>query len=155
MKIEKGKRVSIRVMLKVKDGDVIEKNVVQYFQGAGTMLPGLEAAVEGLEKGAVKKGTLPASKAFGDPSKQIAKTLSKKEFPADAELEAGSQFMAKGADGKTDVVLLIKKVDGDTVECELRHPLADKDIDFEVEVMSVTDPTPPPLPASAVASDDD
>ena len=155
MKIEKGKRVRIRVMLKVKGGDVLEKNVVEYFQGAGTMLRGLESAIDGLEKGAVKKGTLPAGDAFGDPSKQIAKTLSKQEFPADAELEEGSQFMAKGADDKTDVVLLIKKVDGDTVECELRHPLADKDIDFEVEVLAVTDPTPPPLPAGAVASDDD
>jgi len=142
-------------MLQVKDGDVLEKNVVEYFQGSGTMLPGLEAVLEGLEKGAVRKGTLPADKAFGDPSKAVEKTISRKEFPKDAEFEVGAKFMAKGADGKTDIVLRVDKVTDDDIVCSMLHPLADKDIDYELEVLAVTDPTPPPLPAQAVAAEDD
>jgi FKBP-type peptidyl-prolyl cis-trans isomerase 2 len=155
VKIEKGRRVRIKVMLKVKDGDVLEKNVVEYFQGGGVMLPGLEAVLEGLEKGAKKSGTLPAEKAFGDPSKHVEKVISRKEFPEDAEFEVGARFMAKGADGTTDVVLQVEKVTDDEIVCAMLHPLADKDIEYDVEVLQVTDPTPPPLPAQAVAADSD
>ena len=40
MKIEDGKRVRIKVKLKVVDGDVIEESAAEYFQGAGTIIPG-------------------------------------------------------------------------------------------------------------------
>lgn len=141
-------------MLKVKDGDVLEKNVVEYFHGGGTMLPALEKMLEGQEKGARKSGVLPAAKAFGDPAQQGVKKIPRKEFPKDANLEKGAQFMAKGADGKTDVVLRIDKVTDEVVDCAMLHPLADKDIEYDLEVLAVTDPTPPPLPANAIAEDD-
>lgn len=141
-------------MLKVKDGDVLEKNVVEYFHGAGTMLPALEKMLEGQEKGAKKSGVLPAANAFGDPARQAVKKIPRKEFPKDANLEKGAQFMAKGADGKTDVVLRIDKVTTESVDCAMLHPLADKDIEYDLEVLAVTDPTPPPLPANAIADDD-
>lgn len=141
-------------MLKVKDGDVLEKNVVEYFHGAGTMLPALEKLLDGEVKGAVKSGVLPAAKAFGDPARQAVKKIARAEFPKDADLKKGAQFMAKGADGKTDVVLRIDVVTDDLVECKMLHPLADKDIEYDLEVLAVTDPTPPPLPAQAIAEDD-
>lgn len=154
VKIEKGRRIRLRVLLKVKDGDVLEKKVVEYFHGAGTMLPALEKLLDGQEKGAKEKGVLAAAKAFGDPALQVVKKIPRKEFPKDAELEKGAQFMAKGADGKTDVVLRIDNVTDEVVECKMLHPLADKDIEYDLEVLAVTDPTPPPLPANAIADDE-
>lgn len=155
MEIEKGRRVRIKIRLAVVDGDELEKSVIEYFQGGGKMLPGLEAELEGLSKGAVKKGVLPADKAFGDKSTHPKKTMSKKEFPEDLDLKAGSQFTAKGANDGQDVVLEIIKVDGDDVHVRLVPPLADKDIEYEVEVLSVTDPTPPPLPPGALPLEED
>jgi len=154
LKIEKGRRVRLRVELAVKGGDVIEKNVVEYFHGGGTMLAGLEKAVEGLEKGAKKEGDLAAKTAFGDPKFHVKKSIPRGEFPKDAKIDAGMQFMAKGADGKTDVVLRVEKVSDESVDCVMLHPLADKDLTFKVEVLAVTDPTPPPLPAHLVAKED-
>ena len=58
--------------------------------------------------------------------------------------------MAKGADVKTDVVLAIEKLAGEDVEVRLVHPLADKDLRYDIEVLAVTDPKPPPLPAKAL-----
>ncbi len=154
MNIDKGKRVRLRVELKVKGGDVLEKSVVEYIQGGGTMLPGLEAELMGLSKGAKKKGTIAAAKAFGSPSSQPSKTIARAEFPADASFEVGQKFVAKGADGQ-DVILQVLKHDKDSIEVRFVHPLADKDIEYDVEILAVTDPLPPPLPAQAVATDDD
>lgn len=153
VKIEKGCRVRIKVRLKVADGDEIEKRVLEYFQGAGTMLPGLEKVLAGLEQGARKSGVLEADKAFGDPALQIAKTMSRAEFPKDAKLAVGAQFVAKGADNQQDVILRIHKLTDAEVTVHLLHPLAEKDIEYDVEVLSVTTPArPPPLPVDAIGA---
>jgi FKBP-type peptidyl-prolyl cis-trans isomerase 2 len=154
VKIEKDKRVKLKVRLQVKDGPVIEESQVAYFHGSGTMLPGLEDELDGLEAGAKKSGVIPAAKAFGSPEQRVEKTIPRSEFPADAKLESGTQFAAKGQNGQ-DVVLHVLESGKDEVKVQLLHPLADKDIAYEVEVLGVTDPTPPPLPVDAVAGEDD
>lgn len=153
VKIEKGKRVRLKVKLQRKDGQVIEQSVVEYFQGAGTMLAGVEKAIEGLEKGATKEGVLSAVEAFGNPTNQPSKTIARSEFPKDAKLEKGAEFAAKGEQGQ-DVVLVVNEADDDKVVVKLCHPLHKEDINYQVEVMAVTDPTPPPLPGAALKEDD-
>jgi FKBP-type peptidyl-prolyl cis-trans isomerase SlyD len=149
VQIEAGKRVRIQVNLTVVDGDPLEESVVEYIQGSGKMLPGLEAVLEGLESGAKKDGVLRADKAFGDPSHSPHKTMNRSEFPAEVQLKAGERFAAKGLNG-ADVVLFIRGINGDDVDAQLLHPLADKDIRYSVEVLNVTDPAPPPMPAEAL-----
>ena len=53
MKIEKGRRVTLKVDLSVAGGQQLEKSTVEFIQGSGKLLPALEAVIEGLEKGAV------------------------------------------------------------------------------------------------------
>lgn len=156
VKIEKGKRVRIRVRLAIVDGDELEKDsVVEYFHGQGTMLAGLEKALEGLKAGDKKSGVIKAEQAFGDPSKQVKKQLTRKDFPEDAKLEKGMQFMAKGADNQQDVVLRVVAVKKDQVDIVLLHPYADKDIEFDAEVLTVSDPKPPPLPGELLTEADE
>jgi FKBP-type peptidyl-prolyl cis-trans isomerase 2 len=149
VQIDTGKRVLIRVHLAVAGGETIEKSVVEYIHGYGKMLPGLEAALKGLEKGTKKEGVLKAKEAFGNPALSPNKTMKRGEFPKEAQLEAGERFAAKGVNG-VDVILAIDKIHGDEVDVRLLHPLADKDVKYDVEILSVTDPAPPPVPAEAL-----
>src|SRR5690242_16670280 len=103
------------------------------------MLPGREKALLGLEKGAKKEGVLKAAEAFGDLTHSPHKQMKRSDFPEGAKLKAGERFTAKGARGG-DVVLLINKVDGTTIDVQFLHPLGDKDLKYSVEVLSVTDP---------------
>ena len=150
MKIEKGRRVTIKTELAVAGGDVLEKSTVEYIQGAGTMLPGLEAVLSGLEKGAKRDGTIKAKDAFGNSSMHPLKKMKRSEFPKGVELKIGEKLVARGEDDKMNVILKIEKIDGDTVDVRLVHPLAEKDITYKVEVINVTDPRPPPMPAAAM-----
>jgi FKBP-type peptidyl-prolyl cis-trans isomerase SlyD len=143
----------MRVTLATAEGAPIEESVVEYIQGAGKMLPGLERALAGLTSGECKEGVLPAKDAFGDPLHSPHKTMKRTEFPQDAALVAGERFAAKGVNG-VDVVLFISGINGDDVDVQLLHPLADQDIKYAVEVLSVTDPAPPPMPAEALQLDD-
>lgn len=150
VKISAGVRVRLKIHLAVVGGETLEKSVVEFIHGGGTMLPGVERLLDGLEKGATKKGVLKAKDAFGDPKLAPIKKMKRTDFPADAKLKAGDRFTAKGAAGGTDVVLAIEKIAGDDLEVRLVHPLADKDLSYELEVVGVSDPKPPPLPVKAL-----
>ena len=149
MKIEKGRRVVLKVDLSVVGGKQLEKSTVEFVHGAGTMLPGIERLLEGLEKGAKRDGVLKPSEAFG--ANQPTKKMKRTEFPKDAKLAVGEKLVAASDDkAKMNVILEVMKVTPDEVEIRLVHPLADKEIKYSVEVVQVTDPRPPPVPAKAM-----
>jgi len=154
VKIEDGKRVRIKVKLKVVDGDVIEQSADEYFQGAGTIIPGLEKALAGLEPGDEKKGVIKHTEAFDAVENLPTKRIPRAEFPKGTDLEVGSTFGAKGPDGGS-ITFRVEKVTDEIVDVRFVHPLAGKDIEYEVTVLAVTDPSPPPLPADLVATEDD
>ena len=154
MKIENGRRVTLKVELSVVGGATLEKSTVEYIHGAGTMLPGLESALLGLEKGAKRDGVIKAKDAFGNPAMHPLKKMKRAEFPKDVKLEVGEKLVAKGVNDM-NVVLRIEKVSGDDVEVRLVHPLAEKDIRYAAEVIQVSDPRPPPMPAQALDLDEE
>ena len=148
MKIGKDKRVRITIKLQVEKGDVLEESTAEYIHGAGNMLEGLELELEGLEVGAKKKGVIPAAKAFGGAKHKHEKTIPRSEFPKEAKLEEGTSFMA--GSGNSEVLIEIVSVKKDSVEALLCHPLAKKNIAFEVEILAISDPAPPPLPSDVL-----
>jgi len=151
VKIEKGRRVKLKVDLSVAGGQQLEKSTVEYIQGAGTMLTGIEALLEGLEKGASREGVLKAKDAFGNPSMHPLKKMKRTDFPKDAALKEGEKMVAASADkAHMNVILQIVKIAGDDIDVRLVHPLAEKDIKYAVEVVQVSDPRPPPMPAKAL-----
>jgi len=141
--------VTVKVDLAVVGGATLEKSTVEYIHGGGAMLPGLENVLAGLEKGAKREGVIKAKDAFGNPSMHPLKKMKRGEFPKDVKLVAGEQFVAQGANSM-NVVLRIEKVSGDDVDVRLVHPLAEKDIQYSAEVVQVSDPRPPPVPAQAL-----
>jgi FKBP-type peptidyl-prolyl cis-trans isomerase SlyD len=154
VKIEKGRRVTVKVDLAVVGGASLEKSTVEYIHGAGTMLAGLESVLAGLEKSAKREGVIKAKEAFGNPAMHPLKKMKRAEFPKDAKLAVGDQLVAKGAHDM-NVILRLEKIDGDDIDVRLVHPLAEKDIRYSVEVIQVSDPRPPPVPAQALELEED
>jgi len=154
VKIEKGRRVTLKVDLSVAGGQQLEKSQVEFIQGSGAMLSGLEKVLEGLEKGAKREGVIKAKDAFGNPAMHPLKKMKRNEFPKELELKPGEQLVAHGIND-LNVILKIEKVTGDDVDVRLVHPLADKDIKYAVEVVQVTDPRPPPMPVAALELEED
>ena len=166
MKIEKGNIVRISFELKVKGGEVIESSEkngsLEYTHGGGKMLPALEKRLEGMAVGDEKKGIIAANEAFPEDSLPT-KDMPKKEFPAGLELKPGSQFEAKGPDGKP-LAFKIVKAKGDVVTVRFLHPLQGKDLEFRVQVLGIDDPKakrrasmappPPPVEALELSADD-
>src|SRR5262249_29171742 len=149
--IAKGRRVKLKVDLAVANGQQLEKSTVEYIQGGGTMLPGLESLLEGLERGAKREGVLKAKDAFGNSALHPLKKMKRSEFPKNVKLVESERLVAASDDkAHMNVILDIVKVSGDEVDVRLVHPLHERDIKYAVEVIEVSDPVPPPLPAKAL-----
>src|SRR5688572_1526581 len=127
MDVTKGNFVRVDCELKVSGGDVIESSKktgpVEYKHGGGQMLAALESLLEGMKVGDEKSGVIPAKEAFGTEESQPTITILKKEFPADAKLEKGARFEAKGPTG-TPLTLDVIKIDDETEKITARvvHP---------------------------------
>jgi FKBP-type peptidyl-prolyl cis-trans isomerase 2 len=151
VKIAKGMKVTLKVDLSVAGGQQLEKNQVEFVYGSGAMLTGLETVLLGLEKGAKREGTLKAKDAFGNSAMHPLKKMKRTDFPKELKLEPGEKLVAKGVNDM-NVIMKVEKVSGDEVEVRLVHPLAEKDIKYAVEVVSVRPPppAPPPPPTDAL-----
>jgi FKBP-type peptidyl-prolyl cis-trans isomerase SlyD len=159
MKVSAGSGVRIEVELKVKGGDVIESSSksgpIEYRHGNGQMLMGLEKLLEGLEPGAEKSGVLAPEDAFGTEESQPTMQLPRAEFPKDAKITQGERFEAKGPTG-SPMMLRVIEVDEKFVTAKVVHPLAGKEIEFKVKIVSVKPPLPtkpPPPPIEEVEPD--
>jgi FKBP-type peptidyl-prolyl cis-trans isomerase SlyD len=158
MKVAAGLSVRIDYELSVKGGDVIESSSrsgpLTYVHGKGRMLPALESRLVGMSPGDEKRGEIPASEAFGTEESMPIKEMSRKDFPKDTKLEAGSVFEAKGPGG-APVRLKIVSATGDIIKTRLLHPLVGRDLVFRVKVLAVTDASRPPPPPGVVELDAD
>lgn len=150
MKVGAGQQIRIECELRVHGGELIESSAksgpIEYKHGTGQMLAALEKELEGLTVGDERSGTIPAAKAFGTDATQPKMSIPRASFPADATIDVGSQFEAKGPDG-TPVKLEVLAVTSDAVSAKVVHPLAGKDIDYRVKILAVRR-APPPVPKS-------
>lgn len=155
-RIAKGIKVRVAVELKQVDGTPIESSAVDYVHGAGGMLKGLEAALEGMEANQTKEGVINAKDAFGLEEDLPTMKLPRAQFPKEEQMDPGRLFEAKDPNGRPISFKLVK-LEGDQCVVRLLHPLAGKDIKYKVKVLAVTDTKaipPPPAEAMELAADE-
>lgn len=138
--IEKGKTVSMDYTLTV-DGKVFDssegKAPLQYVQGEGNIIPGLEKELEGLKVGEKKSVVVPAVEGYGERNEQALVELPKENFKTEgAEPQVGMMVQGQTQQGQplTGTVL---EVGEEKIKVDFNHPLAGKELNFEVEIKDV------------------
>ena len=113
------------------------ENVKQalFDQGAGMIITGLEARLEGLKTGDSKKVEIPAEEAYGTINPEGFQEVPKDKIPTDAHA-VGTTLQVKTEDGKT-LPLRIHEIKEETVIVDFNHPLAGKDLTFDVKILDV------------------
>ena len=102
--------------------------------GHGNIIPGLEKAMDGREAGDSFQATVPAAEAYGERREGLSQRIPKKHFGAQ-KLGPGMQVVLNTNFGPRAVT--IEKVGMSVVDVDLNHPMAGKDLDFDIEIVEV------------------
>ena len=145
MGIESNKVVTINFTLKDSDGNVLESTEntesFSYISGNNQILPKLEDTVNQMIIGTKKDVVIKAAEGYGEYNEAAVQQIDKKEFPEDIKLEEGMRLIANSPDGK-QMPFIINKIEENEVTVDFNHPLAGKNLEFNVELLDVRDATP-------------
>lgn len=118
------------------DGEEVESNLLEYLHGHGNIIPGLEQPLEGAKVGDTLEVIAEAAEAYGEFDPDSVITVSRQSFPPDFEIRLGEAMRLRDAQGHIFQGVATALTD-DTVELDLNHPMAGKDLHFKVTVLAV------------------
>jgi len=104
--------------------------------GNGEVIPSFEKALEGMTIGEKKRIHIPAADAYGEYYPEYVQEFERSQITSDGELKVGMEINAKTAEGHS-FVLLITAINGDKVTVDGNHPMAGKDLNFELELVAI------------------
>jgi len=141
MKAEKNKVVTFHYHLTGEDKETIdssrEADPLTVLFGHGTIIRGLEQALEGHEPGDRFDVVIPPEEAYGARREDFTQRVPKKYFRNPEQLKPGMSTVLSTEQGHRPVVVL--KVGSSVVDVDLNHPLAGKTLNFDIEITDVRD----------------
>jgi FKBP-type peptidyl-prolyl cis-trans isomerase SlyD len=144
MPIGANKVVTIHYTLKDESGNLLDSTQgslpFSFLTGHDQVIPKLEEEIDTMLIGGKKNILISAEDAYGEYRDDLVHQINKENFPQDVELEVGMQFVTSAPDG-IQMPFAIKQIDGDLVTIDFNHPLAGKNLEFEVELVDVRDAT--------------
>jgi FKBP-type peptidyl-prolyl cis-trans isomerase SlyD len=144
MQVAKNRVVSIDYTLTGEDGNVLDTSKgdepLAYVHGTGTIVTGLEDALEGKGPKDHVSVTVSPEQGYGVRDDAVVFTVPRSQFRGVDELEVGMEFEVQG-DGEGQVVTVVA-MDENEVTVDGNHPLAGMTLHFDVDVVDVREATP-------------
>jgi FKBP-type peptidyl-prolyl cis-trans isomerase SlyD len=140
--IQSNARVVLEYTLRDEKGEVLDSSDAEdgepivYVHGYGMLVPGLEAALVGLEQGASKDVTVDPAEGFGDRDDDLVLEIDKTDFPDPNNVTIGDDIVAESPDGE-EVPMRVVEVKDETVVVDANHPLAGVTLRYSVKVKEV------------------
>ncbi|NPA93435.1 MAG: peptidylprolyl isomerase [Chloroflexi bacterium] len=131
--------VSLEYTLTV-DGEVVDSSEghgpIEYIQGKGQIIPGLEKEVYGMAVGESKEVVVSPAEGYGEENPEAFVEVPKSEFPPEIPLEVGTPLQLRDQQGQV-FDATIAEVKENTVLLNFNHPLAGKTLTFQIKVVGV------------------
>jgi len=132
--------VKVHYTGKLKSGELFDssrgREPLEFTIGAGQMIPGFDAAVNGMELDEIKEVTIPCAEAYGERHPGMIQQVSRTQLPPDMHPEVGQTLVAASEDGHQTHVIVTEVTDS-TITFDANHPLAGQDLIFEIELVAI------------------
>lgn len=139
LRIGEGTEVTLHFSILLPDGDEVDSTrrgkPATFVVGDGNLLPGFEAALFGMTAGDDGQLPIPAAEAFGVRVEGNVQRLPRSRFPEPDSLEEGLIVSFAAPDGELPGVVC--RLWDETVEVDFNHPLAGRDLVFDVSILKV------------------
>lgn len=110
-----------------------------FLENSQQIIPGLEKVIQLMNVGDKKKIEVKAQDAYGDVNPELVVKVKKTQFPPDAQLSVNDQFQVNN--DPHSPVFTITEIGDEEVTVDGNHPMAGKDLFFDVEITTVRDAT--------------
>jgi peptidylprolyl isomerase len=135
-----GDTVRVHFTGRLQDGTVFdtsaERGPYEFTIGQSRIVPGFVEAVIGMKPGQSKTVEIPAKEAYGLHSKEMIAVIERSKLPAHLNPEVGQRLRIDQADGQKIPVTVVEVSDS-TVTLDANHPLAGKDLIFDIELVQI------------------
>jgi len=136
--IKKGSKVKVHYTGKLENGKVfdtsVEKDPLEVVVGQSGLIKGFEEGLMGMKEGEKKTIEITPEDAYGQLIEGRTQEVEKSILPE--EIQVGMALQANGEVGT--MVVTVKEIKEETVVLDANHPLAGKDLIFELEVLEVS-----------------
>lgn len=138
MTVEEGDTVRVHYTGTLEDGTEFDssrnRDPLEFTVGEAQVIPGFEEMVRGLEAGDTTTETLAPEKAYGERDDERMIEVAREQVPDD--IEVGEQLEVQNPDGARARVS-VADIEEDVVTLDGNHPLAGKQLTFEIELVDV------------------
>lgn len=138
--VKSGDTVSIHYTGTLSDGTTFDssegRDPLQFTVGSGQIIPGLDKALPGMSVGDTKTVNVTAEDAYGAADPNAKQSVPREQIPADIPLDPGTQLQVKTPQGQV-MNVTVAEVTDETVVLDANHPLAGKDLTFDIELVEI------------------
>lgn len=135
-----GDFVHVHYTGRLEDGTVFDtsqnRDPLTFELGKGQVIPGFEKAIEGMVEGDTKTEVIPSDNAYGPRLAQLTFTVPRENLPEGYEPQVGEVMRMETRDGRQMDVVITDSEEG-FVKMDANHPLAGKDLTFDIELVKV------------------
>lgn len=135
-----GDTVHVHYTGKLDDGTVFDssegRDPLSFELGKEMVVPGFEKAVSGMEIGEKKTVSFPSDEAYGPRMDQLVFMVPRENLPPGYDPQEGQMLRMETKDGRQMDVMVVG-ADESSVKLDANHPLAGKDLTFDVELVKV------------------
>ena len=139
--VRDGHTVKVHYTGTLDDGTVFDSSVggdpLEFTIGQKQMIPGFERGVVGMELGETRTIVVAADQAYGVHRPDGVFDVDRTEMPTTIPLEVGMMLQATGPGGQP-VQMQIIELSEDKVKLDANHPLAGKDLTFQIELVEIS-----------------
>ena len=134
--------VKVHYTGKLSDGQVFDtsegKEPIEFVLGQGQLIPGFEQGLIDMKVNEKKTITIAKEEAYGEVNDQLIQEIDRANLPQDMEPKVGMGLVSKSPEGQ-EMNLMIVEVKDKSVVIDGNHPLAGRDLVFDLEVVEIKD----------------
>ncbi|NIO29740.1 MAG: peptidylprolyl isomerase [Candidatus Latescibacteria bacterium] len=138
-KAKKGDLVKVHYTGRLEDGTVFgssgEDEPMQFKIGDGSLIPGFEKAIVGMNPGESKTVNVPSDEAFGPHREDLVLIVDRNEFPTGIDPQVGEQLELKR--DEHIFIVTVTNISTETVTLDANHPLAGEDLIFDIHLEEI------------------